>query len=134
MLTAKYLVEFYFISFKWLLYALNITLIILFSNSWKYKICNKTFVLLLFSKLLFFCDHSSHCVLKNIKAIRGAWSQSVIIKDWLWIRSPLEEMKHLFKFVLVSSLCGETWRTECLNTRFPLPVCGIQREADFFKF
>ena len=62
--------------------------------------------------------------------------------DWLWVRSPLEEMKYLLKklyfhFIgLVSRQStalgsatqhamppefGRKWGTECLNTRFPLP-------------
>ena len=52
--------------------------------------------------------------------------------DWLWVRSPLEEIKYLLKFILaaLSSATqhamppefGRKWRTECLNTRFPLPT------------
>ena len=59
--------------------------------------------------------------------------------DWLWVRSPLEEMKYLLKFIfaLVPRLSaalssatqhamppefGRKWGTECLNTRFPLPT------------
>ena len=77
--------------------------------------------------------------------------------DWLWVRSPLEEVKYLFNFffhfvALVSrqvftfifsfvssgveakrsaefrystrnaSRIDGKWRTECLNTRFPLPT------------
>ena len=62
--------------------------------------------------------------------------------DWLWVRSPLEEMKYLLKFyfhffALVSRLSaalssasqyamppefGRKWGTHCLNTRFSLPT------------
>ena len=62
--------------------------------------------------------------------------------DWLWVRSRLEEMKYLFKFIFAFSRSGAVenvtfssatqhamlpefggmWETECLNTRFPLPA------------
>ena len=62
--------------------------------------------------------------------------------DWLWVRSPLEEMKYLLKFIfsflrLVSRQSAtfisttqnsmppefdRKWGTKCLNTRFPLPT------------
>ena len=78
--------------------------------------------------------------------------------DWLWVRSPLEEMKYLLKFIFPSGVdtrakkrlsaalssatqhamppeFGRKWGTECLSTRFSLPillcsgrypaVCGI---------
>ena len=76
--------------------------------------------------------------------------------NWLWVRSPLEEMKYLYKFIFsflrsgrrrvkstaLSSATqhamppefGRKWGTECLNTRFPAAVCGIQREADLIYF
>ena len=71
------------------------------------------------------------------------WSTKCDCKtDWLWVRSPLEDMKYLLKFifpflrsgveakrVLLSSAqhamspeFGRNWGTECLNTRFPLPT------------
>ena len=35
-----------------------------------------------------------------IEASLGAEAQSVTVKSiWLWVRSPLEEMKHLFSFL-----------------------------------
>ena len=58
--------------------------------------------------------------------------------DWLWVRSPLKEMKYLFTFIFsflhtdfeaalsfatqhaVPPELGGKWGTECLNTRFPL--------------
>ena len=39
------------------------------------------------------------------EASRGAGAQSVTKRDWLWIRSPLEEIKYLFKFIF-SFLCS----------------------------
>ena len=58
--------------------------------------------------------------------------------DWLWVRSPLEEMKYLLIYISISSpWCaalssatqhamppesGTKWETECLNTKFPLPT------------
>ena len=68
--------------------------------------------------------------------------------DWLWVRSPLENIYlnlyfHYFAQHEMPPEIGRKWRTECLNTRFPLPtsvltlgspasaVCGVQREADF---
>ena len=67
--------------------------------------------------------------------------------DWLWVGSSLEEMKYfLFTFIfsflrsgvwrqsaalssatqhaMPAEFCGE-WGTECLNTRFPLPIIHI---------
>ena len=52
--------------------------------------------------------------------------------DWLWVRTPLKELKYLFTFTF-SFLCSgveanavlsstRRWGTECLNTRFPLPT------------
>ena len=77
-------------------------------------------------------------------ASRGAGAQSVTVKtDWSWVRSPLEEMKYLLKFIFpflrsgaeakcgvefchsrhtMSPEFGRKWGTECLNTRFPLPI------------
>ena len=60
--------------------------------------------------------------------------------DWLWVRSPLEEMKYLLKFIFpflrfgfeykcgvesatqhaMPSEFGRKWGTECHNTSFPL--------------
>ena len=59
---------------------------------------------------------------------------------WLWVRSPLEEIKYLFKFIFpffrsgvvnelmisatqhpMPSEFNRMWGTECLHTRFPLP-------------
>ena len=62
--------------------------------------------------------------------------------DWLWVRSPLEVMKYLLKFMLPFLCSGvealssanavlflkrnrqfsRKWGTECLNIRFPLPT------------
>ena len=63
--------------------------------------------------------------------------------DWLWVRSPLEKMKYLLKFIFpflrsgvedkrrveycdsthaMPPESGRKWGTECLNTRFPLPT------------
>ena len=62
--------------------------------------------------------------------------------DWSWFRSPLEEMKYLLKIIFpflrsgVEARCrvelfhstrkppefGKKWRTECPNTRLPLPT------------
>ena len=66
--------------------------------------------------------------------------------EWLWVRSPLEEVKYLFTFIFsflrsgveakrgvefhLSTVntqylylgLGGKWETECLNTRFPLPT------------
>ena len=68
--------------------------------------------------------------------------------DWLWVRSPLEEMEYLFEFIYLflrfivgvegvsrqwaalSSAAQHTmslefvrkWGTKCLNTLFPLPI------------
>ena len=62
--------------------------------------------------------------------------------DWLWVRSPLEEMKYLLKFIFPFprsgleakrgvEFCHSTRKAsrnqqkvgmECLNTRFPLPT------------
>ena len=77
--------------------------------------------------------------------------------DWLWVRSPLEEMKYLLKvifpfFALVSRLSAalssatqhatmppefsRKWGTECLNTTFPLPTllcAGYTVKQFFFK-
>ena len=33
------------------------------------------------------------------EASLGAGAQSVTVKPWLWVRSPLEEMKYLLKFI-----------------------------------
>ena len=60
-------------------------------------------------------------------------------RDWLWIRSPLEEVKYLYfhfyalmskQSVALSSATkhamppefGRKWGTECLITSFPLPT------------
>ena len=62
--------------------------------------------------------------------------------NWLWVRSPLEEVKYLLKFLFpffrsgvedkhgvefCSQLAmypefGRKWGTECFNIRFPLPT------------
>ena len=44
--------------------------------------------------------------------------------DWFWVRSPLEEMKYLLKFIFSFFRSGVEAKagTECLNTRFPLPT------------
>ena len=46
--------------------------------------------------------------------------------DWLWVRSLLEKMKILFKFILnffaLVSEMNLAKSGECLNTRFPLPT------------
>ena len=63
--------------------------------------------------------------------------------DWLWVRSPLKEMKYLLKFISAflrsgveikrgvefchstrnaSRIRQKVGRTECLNIRFPLPT------------
>ena len=35
-----------------------------------------------------------------VEASRGAEAQSVTKRDWLWVRSPLDEMKYLFRFIV----------------------------------
>ena len=72
-----------------------------------------------------------------IEASRGAGAQVCDCKlDWLWVRSPLEEIKYLFKFIFSlilsgveakrkytkPSVFGGKWQTQCLNTTFPLPT------------
>ena len=73
----------------------------------------------------------------------GAAARGVTVKtDWLWVRSPLEDMKYLFNFIfqflrsgveISAALSSATqhamppefdrkWETECLNTRFLLPI------------
>ena len=79
--------------------------------------------------------------------------------DWLWVRSPLEKMKYLLKFIFLLFRSGvednaRRWvlplNTQCLQNsaesrersvltlsslcllRWRPAVCGIQREADFF--
>ena len=54
--------------------------------------------------------------------------------DWLWVRSPLEEIKYLFSFIMsllrsdVEAKRGVEFRqTECLNTTFPLPTATSVR-------
>ena len=64
--------------------------------------------------------------------------------DWLWVRSPLEEIKYLLAFIIYFNFfalvsrqsatlssatqhamrpeLGGNWGMECLNTRFPLPT------------
>ena len=70
-------------------------------------------------------------------------------RDWLWVGSPLEEMKYLFKFIFLACALvsrqsvalsfatqhvmphefGGKWGTECLNIKFHLSVvCGIHRK------
>ena len=75
---------------------------------------------------------------------------------WLWVRTSLEEIKYLFKFIIsllrsgveakrqaFSSAIQHTilpefsrkWETKCLNTKFRLPtLLGEVREVDFFLF
>ena len=61
-------------------------------------------------------------------------------RNWLWVQSPLEEVKHLFKCIFsFSNWCrgiarrfvpphaitpqyGAKWGTESFNVRFPLPI------------
>ena len=85
----------------------------------------------------------------------GAREQSVTKRYWLWVRSPLEEMKYLLKFYMfISSLwCrawsftnqnvkppefGGKWGTKCPNTSFPLltplSVVSIMKLIYFFSF
>ena len=77
--------------------------------------------------------------------------------DWLWVRSPLEDMKYLFIFIFsflrsgVEAKRGLEFRNSTRNASSTrqevgngesqhyvpsayLAVCGIQREAVFFKF
>ena len=77
--------------------------------------------------------------------------------DWLWVRSSLEEMKYLLKFIFPflrsgvedklgvefchstrnASRFGRKWGTECLNTRFPLPTlqcAGYSVKLIYFIF
>ena len=67
--------------------------------------------------------------------------------DWLWIRTPLNEMKYLFKFKFsflrsdVEANRGvefclpmppefsRKWATECLNNRFPLAHFSVRDTA-----
>ena len=76
--------------------------------------------------------------------------------DWLWVRSPLEEVKYLFKIIFsfirsgVEVKCGvefchsvlppefdRKWGTECLNTKVPSAysaVCGIKQISLWVRF
>ena len=80
--------------------------------------------------------------LLSFEASRSA--QSVTVKiDWLWVRSPLEEIKYLFTFIfsfLRSDVSAEfrhstrnasrtQWKggNRMSNTRFPLPTNGTFR-------
>ena len=77
--------------------------------------------------------------------------------DWLWVRSPLEEMNiylnvyfHFFALLSRQSAAlsfsnhampnpelSRKWETECLNTRFPSAypaVCGMQCEAELIFY
>ena len=106
---------------------------------------------------IWFCSNN---ILINIFYSMQLWGQSSrrgtkcdCKTDWLWVRSPFEEVKYLFKFIfpfLRSGLKEKTRRwaltfnTQCLQnsaesgersvlTLASLPaVCGIQREADLF--
>ena len=59
--------------------------------------------------------------------------------DWLWVRSPVEVMKYLFKFIF-PFLCFGVEAKRCVEFRYSTynltlssaypAVCGIQREAD----
>ena len=62
--------------------------------------------------------------------------------DWLWVRSPLEEMKYLLKFIFPFlrsgveakrgvEFCHSTGNASRIPSAYPV-VCGIQREADLF--
>ena len=61
--------------------------------------------------------------------------------DWLWVRSPLEDMKYLFKFIFPFLLTGleaksgveirhYTRNATRIWRKLGIRVCGIQREAD----
>ena len=85
------------------------------------------------------------CILKIYCIFRGqSWRRGTRCDcktNWLWVRSLLEEMKYLLKFIFKFlrsgvevkrgvEFChltrtpefGRKWGTECLNTRFPLPT------------
>ena len=91
-----------------------------------------------------------------MEASRGAAARGVTAKpDWLWVRSPLEEMKYLLKFILPFLRSGVEvkrgvlpLKMQCLQNSAESgersiltlgslcqpAVCGIQREADLFYF
>ena len=62
--------------------------------------------------------------------------------DWLWVRSPLEEIKYLFTYIFsflrsgVKAKRGVEVRHSTLNTRFPLPtlLCAEYSVKLIFNF
>ena len=75
-------------------------------------------------------------IMKTYKYFGQSWRSGTKCDcktDWLWVRSLLEEIKYLFKFIFIQIYSsaiqhaippefGWKWGTECLNTRFPLPI------------
>ena len=72
-------------------------------------------------------------------------------RDWLWVRSPFEEIKYLLKFIFLFirngvgrelrqlTKCfekfGGKWKTECLNTpSIYTAVYGTQLEAGLLMY
>ena len=113
---------------KWRMECLNIAFplptLLCAGYSVKLIICKINYLLLLSTVLLQSWRSGTRCDCKT---------------DWLWVRSPLEEMKYLLKLIfpfIRSSVevkrgvefCHSTRNasiirgTECLNTRFPLPT------------
>ena len=104
------------------------------------------------NNLKIFLTFTFYIFIKNIKIeieikaifMRQSWRSGTRCEcetDWLWVRSPLEEMKYLLKFIFPFlrsgvevkrgvEFChstmppefGRKWGTECLNAKFPLPT------------
>ena len=62
---------------------------------------------------LFICWYIVFIYIKiKVEASRGAGAKSVPVIDWLWVRSPLEEMKYLFTVIFSfhrSGVEGKAW-------------------------
>ena len=82
-----------------------------------------------------------HIKIEAGRGTGGRGTKCACKRDWLWVRSPLEEMKYLFKFIFpflragLETKCGVEFRQLARNasiirrkvgnkvshTRFPLP-------------
>ena len=90
---------------------------------------------IILNKIFNYGSSSNYLKFFIIKCQCQSWRTTCDCKtDLLWVRSPLEEMKYLPKFIFPFLRSGHVtqhvkppefgrkWGTECLNIRFPLPT------------
>ena len=89
------------------------------------------YCLLFFLNLGYVIDEASlNCGIRQV-VVRFPHENKKYLKFSLWFRRkarrcPATQLAIPPEFI-------ENWGTECLNTRFPLPVCGIHREDDMLQ-